>query len=186
MNWVCKVIHHLKSKRKWKIHVFESIIIFLIYVFCVSGVDGQQYWGVNYSASYVCALKGSTVKMSCTLKYPRNHEIITVFWTKPAVTDEETPNLCLDPENRGRVQCDSEYKDTYSLTLTSVTEDEKHMYYCRFTTNRENGRGFLELSWTSQVVNSQKYTTDTQTPVSQTRLQPSPRIKSKSELFQMK
>ncbi len=120
--------------------MFESIIIFLIDVFCVSGVDGLQDWGVNYSPSYVCALKGTTVKMSCTLKYPRNHEIRTVFWTKPAVTDGETPNLCLDSENRGRVQCDSEYKDTYSLTLTSVTEADKHMYYCRFTTNIENGK----------------------------------------------
>ncbi len=120
--------------------MFESLIIFLIDVFCVSGVDGQQYWGVNYSHSYVCALKGSTVKMSCTLKYPRNHELTTVFWTKTAVTDEETPNLCLDPENRGRVQCVSEYKDTYSLTLTNITEDDKHMYYCRFTTNIENGK----------------------------------------------
>ncbi len=120
--------------------MFESLIIFLIHVFCVSGVDGLQDWGVNYSPSYVCALKGTTVKLSCTLKYPRNHELRTVFWSKTAVTDGETPKLCLVPENRGRVQCDSEYKDTYRITLTSVTEDDKHMYYCRFTTNRENGK----------------------------------------------
>ncbi len=120
--------------------MFESIIIFLIDVFCVSGVDGQQYWGVNYSPSYVCALKGTTVKMSCTLKYPHDHELTTVFWTKTAVTDGETPNLCLDPENRGRVQCDSEYKDTHRITLTSLTEADKHIYYCRFTTNIKNGK----------------------------------------------
>ncbi len=108
-------------------------------MFCVSGADGLQDWGVNYSHSYVCALKGTTVKMSCTLKYPNGHQLRTAFWTKPAVT-EETPNLCLDPEYRGRVQCVSEYKDTHSLTLTSVTEDDKHMYYCKFTTNIENGK----------------------------------------------
>ncbi len=108
-------------------------------MFCVSGVDGLQDWGVNYSPSYVCALKGSTVKISCTLKYPRNHELITVFWSKPAVT-KETPNLCLVPVNRGRVQCVSKSKDTRRITLTSVTEADKHMYYCRFTTNREDGK----------------------------------------------
>ncbi len=81
------------------------------------------------------------MKLSCVLNYPHDQEITTVFWSKTAVTDGETPNLCLDPEYRGRVQCDSEYKDTYSLTLTSVTEADKHMYYCRFTTNRGTWTG---------------------------------------------
>ncbi len=109
--------------------------------FCFSGVDGQQYWAVNNGPSYVCALKGTTVKLSCVLNYPHDQEITTVFWSKPAVTDGETPNLCLVPVYRGRVQCDSEYKDTYSLTLRSVTEADKHMYYCRFTTNRGTWTG---------------------------------------------
>ncbi len=119
--------------------MFESLIIFLFSVFCVSGHDGQQDWGVNYSASYVCALKGSTVNMSCTVKYPYYHQLRTIFWTKPAVTVGELPTLCSVPVNRGRVQCDSEYKDTYRITLKSVTEADKHIYYCRFTTNREGG-----------------------------------------------
>ncbi len=119
--------------------MFESLIIFLFSVFCVSGHDVQQDWGVNYSASYVCALKGSTVNMSCTVKYPHVHQLRTISWTKPAVTDGELPTLCSVPVNRGRVQCDSEDKDTYRITLTSVTEADKHIYYCRFTTNREGG-----------------------------------------------
>uniref|UniRef100_A0A9J8ARR5 Ig-like domain-containing protein n=1 Tax=Cyprinus carpio carpio TaxID=630221 RepID=A0A9J8ARR5_CYPCA len=102
--------------------------------------DGLQDWGVNYSPSYVCALKGSTVQLSCTLKYPHNHQLRTVFWTKPAVAVTETPNLCLDPENRGRIQCDREYKDTYRITLTNVTEADKHIYNCRFTTKTEGGK----------------------------------------------
>uniref|UniRef100_A0A673HCM3 Ig-like domain-containing protein n=1 Tax=Sinocyclocheilus rhinocerous TaxID=307959 RepID=A0A673HCM3_9TELE len=97
-------------------------------------------WGVNYSPSYVCALKGSTVKMSCTLKYPSGYKIETVFWTKPAVTDGGLPPLCLVPENRGRVQCVSENEDTHNITLTDVTEADKHIYYCRFTTNFETGK----------------------------------------------
>ncbi|XP_059411023.1 sialoadhesin-like [Carassius carassius] len=107
----------------------------------VGWVDGQQYLAVNYGSSYVCALKGSTVKLSCVLNYPHDHELRTVFWTKPAVTDGEPPNLCLDPENRGGVQCDSEYKDTHSITLMNVTEADKHIYYCRFTTNRGRWTG---------------------------------------------
>uniref|UniRef100_A0A8C1UUX4 Ig-like domain-containing protein n=1 Tax=Cyprinus carpio TaxID=7962 RepID=A0A8C1UUX4_CYPCA len=102
--------------------------------------DGLQDWGVNYSRSYVCALKGSTVKLSCTLKYPHDHQLRTVFWTKPAVTVGELPSLCLVPKKSGRVQCVSEYKDTYRITLTNVTEADKHIYYCRFTTNTEGGK----------------------------------------------
>uniref|UniRef100_A0A8C1E9I6 Ig-like domain-containing protein n=1 Tax=Cyprinus carpio carpio TaxID=630221 RepID=A0A8C1E9I6_CYPCA len=113
----------------------------LMFVIMTAGGDGQQDWGVNYSPSYVCALKGSTVKMSCTLKYPSGYKIETVFWTKPAVPDGELPKLCLVPENRGRVQCDRENNNTYSITLTNVTEADKHIYYCRFITNRGTWTG---------------------------------------------
>ncbi|XP_042620250.1 B-cell receptor CD22-like isoform X4 [Cyprinus carpio] len=113
----------------------------LIFVIMTAGGDGQQDWGVNYSPSYVCALKGSTVKISCVLNYPHDLEVRTVFWTKPTVTDGDPPNLCLDSENRGRVQCDRENNNTYSITLTDVTEADKHIYYCRFTTNRGTWTG---------------------------------------------
>ncbi|KAK9981619.1 hypothetical protein ABG768_001143, partial [Culter alburnus] len=106
----------------------------------VEWVDGQQDWGVNYSPSYVCALKGSTVKISCTLKYPHGHVIRTAFWTKPVVTQGEPPDLINDPGNTGRVQCHSEYKDTHSITLMNVREADKHVYYCRFTTNIDGGK----------------------------------------------
>ncbi|XP_042620300.1 B-cell receptor CD22 [Cyprinus carpio] len=113
----------------------------LMFVIMTAGDDGQQDWGVNYSPSYICALKGSTVKISCVLNYPHDLEVRTVFWTKPTVTDGDPPNLCLDSENRGRVQCDRENNNTYSITLTDVTEADKHIYYCRFTTNRGTWTG---------------------------------------------
>uniref|UniRef100_A0A8C1XR48 Ig-like domain-containing protein n=1 Tax=Cyprinus carpio TaxID=7962 RepID=A0A8C1XR48_CYPCA len=68
------------------------------------------------------------------------YEIETVFWTKPAVPDGELPKLCLVPQKRGRVQCDRENNNTYSITLTNVTEADKHIYYCRFITNIEKGK----------------------------------------------
>ncbi|XDV15903.1 hypothetical protein PO909_015844, partial [Leuciscus waleckii] len=105
--------------------------------FCASGVDGLQDWGVNYSPSYICALKGSTVKISCTLTYPRDYEIRTAFWTK---TVGESPDLCSGPQKRAGIQCNSEDKDTSSITLTAVTEADKHIYYCRFTTDKAKGK----------------------------------------------
>ncbi|XP_067261175.1 B-cell receptor CD22-like [Chanodichthys erythropterus] len=109
----------------------------IVVIMTAEGFWGQQDWGVNYSPSYVCALKGSTVKISCTLTYPRGHVIRTVFWTK---TVGESPDLRNDPGKVGRVQYHSEYKDTHSITLTDVTEADKHVYYCRFTTNIDGGK----------------------------------------------
>uniref|UniRef100_A0A8C1AHD9 Ig-like domain-containing protein n=2 Tax=Cyprinus carpio carpio TaxID=630221 RepID=A0A8C1AHD9_CYPCA len=130
----------------------------LILVIMTAGVDGQQYWAVNYGPSYVCALKRSTVKLSCALYHPHVHELTTAFWTKTAVTDGDPPNLCLDPENRGRVQCDSEDKDTYRITLTNVTKADKHIYYCRFTTDRGRWTGIpgAQLDVTDLQVETQQ------------------------------
>ncbi|KAG1955872.1 hypothetical protein F2P79_007851 [Pimephales promelas] len=108
----------------------------LIVVIMTAGVDVQD-WGVNYSPSYVCALKGSTVKISCTLTHPRGYEVRRAFWTKT----REPHDFCSDPEMRGGIQCNSEYnKDTSSITLTAVTEADEHMYYCRFITDKLDGK----------------------------------------------
>ncbi|KAA0721819.1 Hemicentin-1 Fibulin-6 [Triplophysa tibetana] len=104
----------------------------------VEYVDGQQDWGVNYNPSYVCALRGSIVRMSCDLKYPPDHVVNKTFWTKAVVPDTASPDLCLNSEDR-RVQCHNEDKDSYSITLTNVTEADKHVYYCRFITDRPDG-----------------------------------------------
>ncbi|XP_073716172.1 B-cell receptor CD22-like, partial [Misgurnus anguillicaudatus] len=54
-------------------------------------------------------------------------------WTKSSYT---APNLCSDTNYTGKVHCVySEYNGTHSITLTNVTEADKHIYYCRFITN---------------------------------------------------
>nr|XP_055062383.1 sialoadhesin-like [Misgurnus anguillicaudatus] len=119
--------------------------ISLMFLLMTADVDGQQDWGVDYSPSYVCALRGSTVKITCTIKYPYGRVVTKAFWTKVAhKTDGEPPDLCLVPENRRGVQCISKYKDIYSITLTDVTEADKHIYYCRFITDQVGGK------WTGQ------------------------------------
>ncbi|XP_077057442.1 B-cell receptor CD22-like [Siphateles boraxobius] len=112
----------------------------LIVVIMTVGVDGLQDWGVNYSPSYVCALKGSTVKISCTLTHPYGYETRTAFWTKTVVNDGEPHNFCSDPKKRSGIWCNSENKNTSSITLTAVTEADKHIYYCRFTTDKADGK----------------------------------------------
>ncbi|XP_073716273.1 B-cell receptor CD22-like [Misgurnus anguillicaudatus] len=109
-------------------------------VYLTVDVVDQPAWGVNYNPSYVCALRGSTVRITCTFKYPSDHVFDKAFWTKAVVTNGVPPDLCSDLKNRGGVQCHSEYKDTHSITLTDVTEADKRIYYCRFITNKEGGK----------------------------------------------
>ncbi|XP_073763464.1 neural cell adhesion molecule 1-like [Danio rerio] len=109
----------------------------LILVIMTAGSDGQLDWGVTYSSSSVCALKGSTVKIFCTVKYPYYRNLRSVYWTK--IPYGETPDLCSDSKT-GRVQCVRADRDTSSITLTAVTEADKHIYYCRFTTDVEGGK----------------------------------------------
>ncbi|XDV15904.1 hypothetical protein PO909_015845, partial [Leuciscus waleckii] len=128
------------EENKMSVFVAESLFNYFPH-FCVSGVDGLWDQGVNYSPSYVCALKGSTVKISCTLTYPQSYKLVKGFWTKPVVTDGESPDLCSDLQKRGRVQCLSGNINTYSISLMNVTEADKHIYYCRIT-------GYQSKRWT--------------------------------------
>ncbi|MGL4898402.1 MAG: hypothetical protein ACRC31_08355, partial [Cetobacterium sp.] len=39
-------------------------------VLCVTVIQGQYDWGVTYTSTQICALKGSTVEISCSYRYP--------------------------------------------------------------------------------------------------------------------
>ena len=45
-----------------------------------SCISGQKCWSVTYTTQNICALKGSTVNISCSYTYPSNHEIKAAFW----------------------------------------------------------------------------------------------------------
>ncbi|KAA0721824.1 hypothetical protein E1301_Tti017121 [Triplophysa tibetana] len=101
--------------------------ISLMFLLMTADVDGQQDWGVNYNPSYVCALRGSTVRMSCI--YPPGYWITSSYWTKTTHRPYSvSPNLCPDTYYIEKVQC-----HTNSITLTHVTEADKGVYYCIFT-----------------------------------------------------
>src|SRR4029434_5175048 len=63
--WVCTLIDM----------VFNTHILHL-----AVGAPSKQCWGVTYSSNSICVLNGSSVDISCTYKYPRDHRISTIFW----------------------------------------------------------------------------------------------------------
>uniref|UniRef100_A0A8C2J7T5 B-cell receptor CD22 n=1 Tax=Cyprinus carpio TaxID=7962 RepID=A0A8C2J7T5_CYPCA len=109
-------------------------LVFLLVIHRVSSAG----WGVSYSHSQICALKDSSVIMSCTYTYPTEYKIRKVFWTK-TVKDEdsrEDVDLSKDPEYSRRLQYLGDKQKNCTIRLSHVTKKDSHMYYFRFTTNK--------------------------------------------------
>uniref|UniRef100_A0A3B3YGQ5 Ig-like domain-containing protein n=1 Tax=Poecilia mexicana TaxID=48701 RepID=A0A3B3YGQ5_9TELE len=102
-------------------------------------VCGQDGWGVSYSPS-ICALKGSTVEMSCNYTYPVIYKYVTIviektFW----FTEENNVDLKIDTDYSGRVeyQCRG---NSCSLKIFNVRQADSKDYKFRFTTNHRDGK----------------------------------------------
>ncbi|CAM4462519.1 unnamed protein product [Leuciscus chuanchicus] len=105
-----------------------------------AGVSSDD-WGVSYSPSHICALKDSTVIMSCTYKYPTGYQIKKVFWTKgPIQRGVELLDLSEDPEYSQRLQYLGDKQKYCTVRLSHVTLKDSHMYYFRFITDNAVGK----------------------------------------------
>uniref|UniRef100_A0A672L0H6 B-cell receptor CD22 n=1 Tax=Sinocyclocheilus grahami TaxID=75366 RepID=A0A672L0H6_SINGR len=85
---------------------------------------------VNYIQPHICALKDSSVIMSCTYTYPTGLQIKKVFWTKTNVKN--------DPEYSQRLQYLGDKQQSCTIRLSHVTQKDEHMYYFRFITDKDN------------------------------------------------
>ncbi|KAL1281306.1 hypothetical protein QQF64_000109 [Cirrhinus molitorella] len=111
-------------------------LIFLLMIYGVSSAD----WGLSYSHSHICALKDSSVIMSCTYTYPTGYQIMKAFWTKsPIKVGEEHPDLSEDPEYSQRLQYLGDKHQNCTIRLSHVTQKDAHQYYFRFTTDKPGG-----------------------------------------------
>ncbi|XP_026142912.1 B-cell receptor CD22-like [Carassius auratus] len=111
-------------------------VIFLLMIHNVFSAG----WGVSYSPSHICALKTSSVIMSCTYTYPTGHKIKKVFWTKNPVKAEEPPDLSDDPEYSQRLQYLGDKQQNCTIRLSHVTQKDQHMYYFRFISDKPDGK----------------------------------------------
>ncbi|XP_016431692.1 B-cell receptor CD22-like [Sinocyclocheilus rhinocerous] len=107
-------------------------LIFLLIIHWVSSAG----WGVSYSHSDICALKNSSVIMSCTYTYPTGHQIMKAFWTKGPKQDVNPPDLSEDPEYSQRLQYLGDKQQNCTIRLSHVTQKDSHTYYFRFNTNK--------------------------------------------------
>ncbi|KAI4880411.1 hypothetical protein NFI96_031890 [Prochilodus magdalenae] len=119
-----------------------TLTVHLLFLLFSSGAAAQNGWGVTYNPTSICAVKGSTVNMSCTYTHPSGYSVMKAFWTKQSSVQNgvESPDLLDDPDYRGRVQYLRDKQHNTTLRLQNVTEKDQIKYYFRFLTNQTGGR----------------------------------------------
>ncbi|XP_061882380.1 B-cell receptor CD22-like isoform X1 [Entelurus aequoreus] len=94
-------------------------------------------WGGTYTEEEICAIKGSTVKLQCSFKFPpteggREIKVKETFW----FTKDPNEDLRLDPQYFGGVQSEC-HGNICSLTIADVRRSDEYTF--RFTTNHSRG-----------------------------------------------
>ncbi len=89
-----------------------------------------------YEIKSICALKGSTVNMSCSYTYPQQYKLNDTFWINR--TDEPIKSLKEYPEYKDRVEyIEDRQNKTAVLRLHNITENDGSEYCFRLITDTE-------------------------------------------------
>uniref|UniRef100_A0A668RE90 B-cell receptor CD22 n=1 Tax=Oreochromis aureus TaxID=47969 RepID=A0A668RE90_OREAU len=113
---------------------YQTILFF-------TGRLSQHCWGVTYTSTQICAVKGSTVEIKYRYTYPsRTQYQITKVQMKLWFTkgfDHQPVDLKSDSDYTGRV----EYRSNQDCTLriTELRESDSAVYKFRFITNHQGG-----------------------------------------------
>ncbi|XP_073331410.1 B-cell receptor CD22-like [Pagrus major] len=106
-------------------------------------IQGQNDWGVTYSSTEICALKGSTVEIRCTYTYPPRIDgcdstVEETFWF--TILQGNVPvDLRTHSGYAGRVEY-SCYEKSCTLRITDLRESDSAEYKFRFIIDQEGGR----------------------------------------------
>ncbi|XP_045072683.1 uncharacterized protein LOC121555889 [Coregonus clupeaformis] len=95
-------------------------------------VHGQRCMNVTYTHQSICALKGSTVDITCTYKHPSWHNVTEVSWFNKWDSGV-TADLSQDPEYAGRVKYLPTTDKHSTLRITDLRESDSAEYKFRFT-----------------------------------------------------
>uniref|UniRef100_A0A8C7IC71 Ig-like domain-containing protein n=1 Tax=Oncorhynchus kisutch TaxID=8019 RepID=A0A8C7IC71_ONCKI len=109
--------------------------VLVVFLWSVAVVLGQDGWSVTYTNQSICALKGSTVELTCSFRYPSGHKVTSTFW----FTKIETEDLGQDPEYAGRLEYHGDKKKDCTLRITDLRERDSATYKFRFITDQEGG-----------------------------------------------
>ncbi|XP_061110875.1 B-cell receptor CD22-like [Conger conger] len=116
---------------------FKTFLVILLYV---SGVLGQNGWGVTYTPETICGLKGSSVDMHCSYLYPKSHTVQKTFWFIHQNPTQEPKDLSLDPEYSDRVEYRGNRNNDCTFRIKQLRESDSKTYQFRFLTYNADGK----------------------------------------------
>ncbi|XP_034092965.1 B-cell receptor CD22-like [Gymnodraco acuticeps] len=113
---------------------------FVVFLLVVQVVQGQDVWGVTYSSTEICAVKGSTVEIRCSYTYPSTwkggvNRVKKTFWFTKWKGDEPV-DLTTDSAYAGRLEDRCE-NNICTLRIRNLRESDSAVYRFRFTTNQD-------------------------------------------------
>uniref|UniRef100_A0A3B4H559 B-cell receptor CD22 n=1 Tax=Pundamilia nyererei TaxID=303518 RepID=A0A3B4H559_9CICH len=100
-------------------------------------LSAADNYGVTYTSTQICAVKGSTVDIGCSFKHPSRYTYLwnTVWFTKG--NNNNPDDLKTDPVYAGRVSYSSHWKSC-TLTIRDLRESDSAVYKFRFETNQKS------------------------------------------------
>ncbi|KAM9490037.1 sialic acid-binding Ig-like lectin 13 isoform 4-T5 [Salvelinus alpinus] len=114
--------------------------VLVVFLWSVAVVLSQNGWSVTYTTQRICALKGSSVEMSCSYTYPSWHKVTTTFWFTKMYAVENYVSLRVDSDYKGRVTYRSDKTNGHTLRITDLRERDSAEYQFRFITDEPGGR----------------------------------------------
>lgn len=91
---------------------------------------------MTFTRTRICALKGLSVDVSCTYRYPSGHDVIDTEWYKWwNVKVGYTYNIMEQPEYAGRVEYLGNNHSDCTLRITDLRENDTAEYCFGFKTN---------------------------------------------------
>ena len=120
------------------------------------GVPSEQCCAVIYSSNSICVLNGSSVDISCTYKYSRDHHINTTFWFNKQKSSYLPVDISLDKDYQNHTEYVGNKVNSCTLRLKDMKESHSGEYAFRFTT--EQGEGYsglpgVNISVTGRIFN---------------------------------
>ncbi|XP_055791177.1 B-cell receptor CD22-like [Salvelinus fontinalis] len=130
--------------------------VLVVFLWSVAVVQGQNGWSVTYTTQSICALKGSTVEMSCSYTYPSGYIVTTTLWFTKMYNGKPV-SLSDDPDYKVHVTYRKDKENGHTLTITDLRESDSATYKFRFTDQtggwRYTGNPGVTLSVTGLQVN---------------------------------
>ncbi|XP_048876246.1 sialoadhesin-like isoform X2 [Brienomyrus brachyistius] len=122
-----------------------ALNFWILAVVFLPGILGSE-WGVEYSGNPLCAIRGSTVVIPCSYKYPASLRLETVMWCHNEAYCDKMPyvshssNTGISDAFRDRAEYLGNKEKNCTLQIKNITDKDAGEYIFRFITNKKTGQ----------------------------------------------